>query len=181
MRYDNDRQLFVAQVPELDNCKGEGPSRTEALAKAEEAVEKAFREAAEHGKPMPQPVDAAEFSGELNVKVSASLHRDLEFLAKKDGVELNQLVSEMLASGLAHRSGGQRSRERSSHEGGPDAQPREHGHDRGRGRGRGHRGGPRGGQGYFNVMDDRASFIEYVRNLEPGNRPPRRRGGGRDE
>jgi predicted HicB family RNase H-like nuclease len=156
--YDSNKEQFVASVPELGDIKVSGTTRTEALAAAEAEVEKAFRQAAENGSELPKPIDQAEFSGQINLEVSPSLHRELTFLAKRDAVEMNQLCSELLSAGVSIRTVAQqqpnrdnRSRDRSSRH-----------------------GKRRNNKKYFDIMDDKASFIEYVRNLEGGGG-----GGGR--
>ncbi len=169
--YDNDKQKFIARIPELDDVVAEGATRPEALQAAEAALEKAFREAADTGREMPVPMDGREFDGKLEIQVSASLHRELSIQARQENVELGMLCAELLSAGLSQRQQGRFSRG-----------PRE-------GRGRegfrdGNRDGRRGrreGRGYFNVMDDKANFLEYVRSLDDPRRPPRRRGGERDE
>lgn len=162
--FDGEKKKFVARVPELADLQAEGESRSEAVSKIEEALEEVFRKAASEGREMPTPMDQTEFTGEFSVKVTPSLHRELAFLARQENTDLNQLVSELLSAGVAGRSisrvGGSRREERSRE--GRD------GNDR--------RRLPRG-QDYFNIMEDKASFIDYVRKLDQGG--SNRRGGPR--
>ena len=102
--------------------------------------------------------------------MSPSLHRELVFLAKSDSVEIEQLLAEIISAGCAIRSS-IKSRPRSAAN--QDRDGRGHRDNRRDG----HRQG-RGGKGYFNIMDDRASFMEYVRGLEGGGGRGGRRGGG---
>jgi predicted HicB family RNase H-like nuclease len=165
--FDNEKKKFIARMPELPDLQVEGESRAEAVSRIEEALEEAFRKAASDGKEMPAPFDQTEFTGELTLKVTPTLHRDLAFLARQEGVDLNQLVSELLSAGVAGRAaprtGGHRREERS--------RDGREGSDR--------RRSPRG-QDYFNIMEDKASFIDYVRKLDSGGGPNRRGGRGRD-
>jgi predicted HicB family RNase H-like nuclease len=160
--FDNEKKKFIARMPELSDLQVEGESRAEAVSKIEEALEEAFRKAASDGKEMPPPIDQTEFTGELSLKLTSVLHRELAFLARQEGVDLNQLASELLSAGVvgrvAPRAGGQRREERRE------------GNERKR---------PPRGQDYFNIMDDKASFIDYVRRLDQGG-PNRRGGRGRD-
>jgi predicted RNase H-like HicB family nuclease len=166
--FDNEKKKFVARIPELPDLQVEGESRAEAVAKAEEALEEAFRKAASDGTEMPAPFDQTEFTGELTLKVTPTLHRELAFLARHEGVDLNQLVSELLAASVAGR-----------------AAPRTGGHRREEhfreGREGNNRRRPPRGQDYFNIMEDKASFIDYVRKLDSGGGPNRRGGRGRDK
>jgi len=161
--YDSEGEEFVARVPELgEQVQARARTRAEALQQVEQQVEDAIRMAAEKNDKLPEPIDAREFSGQVELELSAGLHRELVFQAAQEGVELRQLCQEILATGLAWRQ--QRTR------------PVEAAQQQGRGGGRSGRGrrGGRGGRDYFNIMDDKASFLEYVRGLEPG----RGRGGG---
>ncbi|MBN2497959.1 MAG: type II toxin-antitoxin system HicB family antitoxin [Deltaproteobacteria bacterium] len=169
MHYDDDRQKFVIRVPEID-LQASAATRTEALAQVEEAIEARIRKAAEDGSSLPQPVDGTEFDGQLQLSISPGLHRELVFLATTDGVELEKLAAEMISEGVGRRSfsaargedRGERRSERSERSGG----------------GR-RRGGGRNKKDYHNIMDDRASFIEYVRGIEAGGRGGRGRNRGR--
>ena len=91
-----DKEKFVARVPELNDIRAEADTRAEALGKAEEEIEASIRKAAEGGDQLPQPVDGTEYSGELSLQVTPSLHRELAYLATQEGVELNQLAAEGL-------------------------------------------------------------------------------------
>ncbi|MBW2701520.1 MAG: type II toxin-antitoxin system HicB family antitoxin [Deltaproteobacteria bacterium] len=159
--YDNDKQKFVASVPELTGLRVEAETRTDAFALVEEAIETRFREAAESKKEMPTPLDSSEFSGDLQTSISESLHRELHHLALAEGVEFNQLLSEMLSAGVARRTQGPARRDNSRQE-----------------RSSSRRRNPRQKQDYNNIMDDRANFIEYVRNMDGGGRGGNRSGGG---
>jgi len=164
--YDPDKSMFIARIPELGDIKAMGPTRAEALAGAEEAMEEAFRKAAENKSEMPKPLDGTEFSGEIAVHVSPSLHREIVFLAAQEGVELDTLIAELLSAGRSLRTS-------AKIRGGGDNRGRDNrtGNNRRRGRGR----------KYFDIMDNGANFLEYVRSLEGGGgsqgRSGNRRGG----
>ena len=182
VNYDPERSVFVARAPELEHCSSEGATRAEALGKLEEEIEAQVRNAREQGSAPPPALDDADgaASGDLSAKVSKGLHRDLLFQARAEGVELSQLVGELLASALDARRGRRLVPQRSEGQ-----QPRQNFGNRPP---RDERGG--GGR-YHSIMEDRASFVEYVRGLESGAPPargprgprggddPRRRGPGR--
>ncbi len=172
MRYNSGTKRFVAAVPELGDVQVEAETRTEALSKAEEAIEQAIRKAAEAGEELPAPMELVEFSGELKIRISPKLHRELAFWAVEDNLEPEQLAAEMISAGTAIKAIGR-----------PAKSGRE-GRGGGRGGGRGERqekgGRGRGGRkDYHDIMDDRASFIEYVRSIDAdGTQKGHRRGRG---
>ena len=53
--WSDEDQAFVADVPELPGCMAHGPSHTEALANAEEAIGLWLQAAHESDRPIPQP------------------------------------------------------------------------------------------------------------------------------
>src|SRR5437868_15204134 len=94
--FDPDRKVVLARAPELEHCAGEGASRSEAVAKLEEEIDAQLANMLSHGSTPPRAVDEETFSGELTAKVSKLLHRDLAYQARSEGIELDQLVGELL-------------------------------------------------------------------------------------
>jgi hypothetical protein len=163
VRFDAEAEKFHARAPELE-LSASGATRADALAALEADIESRFQALAD-GATLPRPVDAQTFSGELSVKLSQSLRRELAFIAREDGLTPEALAAELIARAL----GDHRRRGRGAPAPQPtpapsaDAQPRDEDaqpgntqrrddrgprhDDRGpRGDGRG-RGGPRGGNG----------------------------------
>ena len=156
--YDADKQKFVAKVPELGGeVSVAAETRAQAMAAVEEEMEKAIRRAAEDKIELPRAIDTSDFTGEITVRVTPTLHRDLAFAAVQDKLELVQYVAELLATSVTRRAyQPPRFSERSEGQRGNEQRGERTG------------GGKRGGRNnqYHNIMDDRASFIEYVRSLE---------------
>ena len=175
--FDSERKVFIARAPELEHCSGEGANRAEAVARLEEEIDAQLANMLSHGSTPPRAVDKEMFSGEVAAKVSKLLHRDLVYQARSEGVELDQLVGELLAAAMESRkqhrgarSGNSRPREEHA--------PNDNVGNRFDGGG----GRPRGGFGGRNnnahLLDDRANFIEYVRGLEQQGGAPRHGGHG---
>jgi hypothetical protein len=163
--YDRDRSVHCARAPELEHLSGEGPSRAAAIAALEVEIDAQLANMLSHGTTPPLAVDETEYSGEIQAKVSRTLHRDLCLLARSDGLPLDQVVGELLAAAITARQGargGTRSRA-PQHEPQDDIGNRIDGN-----RGDGNRRGMSRGQFNNQIMDDRANFIEYVRGLEQG-------------
>jgi len=152
---------YVARVPELPDCEVEAATRAEALSKVEEEISARLHNMKEQGLDPPVPLERVDFDGELSLKVTPELHRELAFMAKEADVELNVLLVEVLGRAVASAWTGRRVRRQPSRQ-----------DERGR-RGRG-----MDDKRYHNIMDNRANFIEYVRQLEDGGGPAKGRGGG---
>jgi predicted RNase H-like HicB family nuclease len=168
LSFDSERKVYIARVPELPHCTGEGSTRSEAILKVEEELDALLANMAERGTRPPVAIDERELAGELAVRVSKGLQRELHWQAQMEGVEVGQLISEMLSSGLEQRrQASRRPAQRGPNDIGPGQgpeRPRSFNRDD-----RDDRGGPRRGPGpgqSGRLLEDRAHFIEYVRNLE---------------
>jgi predicted RNase H-like HicB family nuclease len=62
MYWDDTRQIYVVEVPELPGCRAFGRNRTEALVNAEHAIEIWVDTARECGDPVPQPQGRMHFA-----------------------------------------------------------------------------------------------------------------------
>lgn len=171
LTFDADRKIFLARVPELEHCTAEGTTRAEVISKVEEEIDAQLANMLSHGSTPPRSVDEENFSGEVTAKISKLLHRDLAYQARTDGIDLDHLVGEMLASGMEVRR---------QHRGARPQRPAGGSHEQDNIGNRNEAGPRRGGFGgrnnNFQLLDDRANFIEYVRNLEQSNGQPPGRG-----
>ena len=163
LTFDSERKLFLARCPELEHCTSEGATRAEAIQKLEEEIDAQLANMLSHGVQPPRSVDEEDFSGQVTAKVSKTLHRDLTYQARNEGLELELLVGELLAQAMEGRRSSQRTRS-----GNRPQQHHDHDNIGNRHDGGGNR--PRGFQrgGNPQMLDDRATFIEYVRGLEQG-------------
>jgi predicted RNase H-like HicB family nuclease len=137
--------------------------------------------------------------GRISARISASLHRELLYAARFEGVEVDTVVGELLAEALALRGarslspawrrrgrpearmGGNAADSRRAERHDEDAQPTEWSEPTWQGERRGGRGRGGGGGGRFSyaaIMDDKASFLEYVRGLTRDEGGPGRGAGG---
>ncbi|MDX9999881.1 MAG: type II toxin-antitoxin system HicB family antitoxin [Polyangia bacterium] len=181
IHFDGEKSIFVARAPELPECQAEGATAEEALASLGAEVEAQIENIRESGGRVPVPVDEEDLSGEVTLKISKSLHRELKFLAALEELEVSQLGAELLQQAIQRRLQ-DRPRHR-RHPGPPRAevevngntatdeqQPRDRAPERDDRQGFRDRGPRRGGgpANYHQIMEDKASFLEYVRNLEQG-------------
>lgn len=89
---------FVATVREFPSLSWLDDTRTDAEKGILSLVEEVLADLLENGEPIPQPLGMREFSGRFNVRISPSLHRKLVREAENEGISLNALVSQKLAS-----------------------------------------------------------------------------------
>jgi antitoxin HicB len=89
---------FVAEVPDWPTIIGSGDTPDEAVAEAVEFVAAAVAWAAEEGRSAPAPL--ASYSGALQLRLPASLHRAVAQRAAAEGTTINATVVMLLAGSL---------------------------------------------------------------------------------
>jgi antitoxin HicB len=90
---------WLATVPALPGCIGDGETREEALADALAAVDEWMDAARQLGRPAPGPTSP----GQWRQRVPRTLHEKLKRLAEAEGVSLNQLVTSVLAEAVGKK------------------------------------------------------------------------------
>ncbi len=84
---------WLASVPALPGCMGDGETPEEALADAERAIDEWLDAAKALGRDMPGPSSL----GQWRQRVPRSLHEKLKIVAAREGVSLNSYVANVLA------------------------------------------------------------------------------------
>jgi antitoxin HicB len=91
---------WLASVPALPGCYGDGETRAEALEDALTAIEEWKDAARQLGRDIPGPGAL----GQWRQRVPKTLHDKLRRLAAAEGVSLNQLVASLLAEAVGRRA-----------------------------------------------------------------------------
>ncbi len=93
---DADGGGWMATVPALPGCMGDGDTPEAALADAESAIAEWHAAAKELGRVVP----GAGSLGQWRQRVPRSLHEKLKFVAAREGVSLNAYVANVLAESV---------------------------------------------------------------------------------
>lgn len=101
---DEDR-VFVARVPALPGCAAHGKTAEQAAREARRAAEAMLAVLRDDGDPPPPEDIAADYSGQIRLRLARSLHERLARLATVEGVSLNQLMVTLLAEGAGLKGG----------------------------------------------------------------------------
>ena len=88
---------FFVSVPLLPGCMSDGDTLEEAYSNIVEAKKEWFSSMIERKMEIPEPVEKEEYSGKFMVRLPKSLHKTLVQLYKREGVSLNQYVTNSLA------------------------------------------------------------------------------------
>jgi antitoxin HicB len=91
---------WLASVPALPGCFGDGETRAEAMTDALSAIEEWKDAARALGRDVPGPAAL----GQWRQRVPRSLHDKVKRLAESEGVSLNQLVTSLLAEAVGRRA-----------------------------------------------------------------------------
>lgn len=185
IKFDGESESFRAVVAEL-GLSATGASRSAALEAMEAAIEDHIAAVAAEGGHLPEPSDLVTkgTSPKLELQLASPLYRDLAYQASLDGITPEELAKALLAyaiGALEGRDGGARRgraeapnrgatrREDQRDERGNQRDDRGNQRDDRGGARRDDRGGPRRGrEQYRPELDDKANFLEYLRNLEKG-------------
>ena len=87
---------WLATVPALPGCMGDGDTPDAALADAEAAITEWHAAAKELGRDVPGPATL----GQWRQRVPRSLHEKLKIVAAREGVSLNAYVANVLAESV---------------------------------------------------------------------------------
>jgi antitoxin HicB len=87
---------WLASVPALPGCMGDGETPEEALADAEAAIAEWTAAAKALGRDVPGP----QALGQWRQRVPRSLHEKLKIIAAREGVSLNAYVANVLAENV---------------------------------------------------------------------------------
>ncbi len=91
---------YVGYIPDLKGCITQADTKAEIIELLDDAKKVWFEAALEDGLVIPEPLRDEDFSGRFNLRLPKSLHRNLAFSAKAEGVSLNQMAMCLIASGL---------------------------------------------------------------------------------
>src|SRR5262245_53548151 len=83
---------YRAEIVEFPGCIATGDTAAEALTNLEATAWDWLEAVIERRQHIPEPVEAAEYSGKLVVRLPNSLHKKAAFQAARDGVSLNQFI-----------------------------------------------------------------------------------------
>jgi predicted RNase H-like HicB family nuclease len=91
--------IWTSQVLEVPGVFGEGDDPSEAVASARDGLEDVAISLIEEGREVPTPFGTRQWSGDLRVRLTPTLHQRATTLAAEQGVSLNRWLS--AAVGLA--------------------------------------------------------------------------------
>jgi predicted RNase H-like HicB family nuclease len=97
VEWSDEDKAFVGRVPAFPFCSAHGGTPEEAAREATEAAEGILESLKAHGEPTPPEDVAADYSGQLRLRMPSSLHEKLSRLAAAEGVSLNQELVSVLA------------------------------------------------------------------------------------
>lgn len=94
---------FLIEVPMLKSCMSDGETVEEAYNNLEEAKKEWFTYMLENNLAIPEPADAS-YSGRFMVRIPKTLHKIITEQSKREGLSLNQYVSNVLAYAAGQRA-----------------------------------------------------------------------------
>lgn len=95
---------YYARVSGI-SCYSHGDDICQASENIKEALACYIESCINDGDLVPEPLQDENFSGQLNVRVSKSLHKRLTLLAKKEGVSVSHLINDALVKNYFSKAG----------------------------------------------------------------------------
>jgi antitoxin HicB len=95
---------WAASVEELAGCTSRGRTPEEALESVHTAMRGWIEVALEEGREIPEPRSATSHSGRLLLRMPRTLHAELTRASEREGVSLNQFITDVLAAAVVWRS-----------------------------------------------------------------------------
>src|SRR5262245_177254 len=97
---------WCVSVEELAGCTSRGKTSDDALNGVRAAMTAWIETALQEGREVPEPKSATSHSGRLLLRMPRTLHADLTRASEREGVSLNQFITDVLASAVAWRAAG---------------------------------------------------------------------------
>lgn len=94
---------WTASVEELAGCTSHGKTSEEALRGIHDAMANWIAAALAEGRDVPEPKSATSHSGRLLLRMPRTLHADLTRASEREGVSLNQFITDVLAAAVVWR------------------------------------------------------------------------------
>ena len=95
---------YAAEIVEFPGCIAIGSTAAEALENLDSVGVDWIETALEQGQNIPEPIDAAGFSGKFVLRMAKSLHKKATLFAERDGVSLNQFIVTCVAERIGTRA-----------------------------------------------------------------------------
>lgn len=166
--FDDSIGQFTGSILEFPELKAQGSNREVVMADLEAQAGQRLEALRQSGSDLPEPICEKQYPEFLQIALSQSLFRKLDRISRYEKIDLDKLVSELLARAVERRDSSRGSDRRPQ-----QSQVGQHGHRHSNHRHQNRRGGSHSnrGRGYHESLQNKENFMEYVRNLE-------NRGGG---
>jgi len=94
---------YVASWPELRGCMTCGDSIEAVIANAADCKREWLMSALDEGLDIPEPSDAADYSGQFKLRIPKSLHKALAERSRTEGISMNQYCLYLLTKNDAEQ------------------------------------------------------------------------------
>lgn len=98
-------QTFIARCPEFPDLAADGATYEAAVTELRTVLQTAVEICEEDGKDLPAPRTEPSYSGNLSLRLGASMHRRVAELAEYEGTSINSLLQTAIAFYLGMAAG----------------------------------------------------------------------------
>lgn len=90
--------VYTSSILEMPNVVSEGDTPADALENLEDAFAAVVEVMLQRGAEIPEPIEARSYSGRLQLRLLPSVHRQAAIRAQAEGVSLNRVLADAVAS-----------------------------------------------------------------------------------
>jgi antitoxin HicB len=94
---------FRGEILEFPGCIATGETASETLARLEDVAESWLESMLARGQPVPEPLEANDYSGKLVLRLPRSTHQRAALAARLDNISLNSFIQNCVAEQLGMR------------------------------------------------------------------------------
>lgn len=93
--------VYTSWLLEIPGALGEGDTAAEAIEDLRDGLPDLIDIMLEHGQSIPEPMSQQRYSGRLQLRLTPTLHRRAALYAQREGVSLNRVLSDAVATYVA--------------------------------------------------------------------------------
>jgi len=98
LEWSEEDQVYLARCLEFPSLAAHGDTEEKALSEIKEVVNETVKWLKEEGEVVPQPICVKKFKGNLTLRITPDLHKELVIQSAEEGVSINKFILSKLVT-----------------------------------------------------------------------------------